>query len=97
MLTYPRAVQEMAVNGALESPPARLGTESEVSSAIVFLLSPAAAYITGVTLPVDGGSQFHKGRLQTMGGHRGLTPFDGFHLKPDFTGTPFEPRKEPNG
>jgi hypothetical protein len=77
--------------------PARLGTESEVSGAIVFLLSPAAAYITGVTLPVDGGSQFHKGRLQKMGGHRGLRPFDVFHLKPDFSGTPFERRAEPKG
>jgi citronellol/citronellal dehydrogenase len=97
MLTYPLAVQELAASGALDSPPARLGTESEVSGAIVFLLSPAAAYITGVTLPVDGGSQFHKGRLQKMGGHRGLSPFDGFHLKPDFSGTPFERRAEPKG
>ena len=32
----------------------RLGTEAEVSAAIVFLLSPAAAFITGVTLRVDG-------------------------------------------
>ncbi len=95
MLTYPRVVQETAAKGASESPPARLGTESEVSGAIVFLLSPAAAYITGVSLPVDGGSQFHKGRLLPMGGHRGLTPFDGFPLKPDFSGTPFAPREEP--
>ena len=33
----------------------RLGTVSEVSSAIVFLLSNAAAFITGTTLRVDGG------------------------------------------
>jgi citronellol/citronellal dehydrogenase len=33
----------------------RLGTAKEVSSAVLFLLSPAAAYVTGVTLPVDGG------------------------------------------
>lgn len=33
----------------------RLGTESEVSAAIVFLLSPAAAFITGSCLRVDGG------------------------------------------
>jgi citronellol/citronellal dehydrogenase len=97
MLTYPRAVQETAVKGAADSPPARLGTESEVSAAIVFLLSPGAAYITGVTLEVDGGSQFHKGRLMRMGRHRGLTRFDGFHLKPDFSGTPFAPQEEPEG
>lgn len=32
----------------------RLGTESEVSAAIAFLLSPAAAFISGATLRVDG-------------------------------------------
>jgi citronellol/citronellal dehydrogenase len=35
-------------------PAQRLGTESEVSAAIVFLLSPAAAFISGSTLRVDG-------------------------------------------
>ena len=33
----------------------RLGTESEVAAAIVFLLSPAAHFITGTCLRVDGG------------------------------------------
>ncbi len=33
----------------------RLGTEEEVSAAVLFLLSPAAAFITGETLKVDGG------------------------------------------
>lgn len=37
-------------------PLGRMGSESEVSSAVVFLLSPAAAYITGTTLRIDGGS-----------------------------------------
>jgi citronellol/citronellal dehydrogenase len=31
-----------------------MGTEAEVSAAIVFLLSPAAAYVSGATLRVDG-------------------------------------------
>jgi citronellol/citronellal dehydrogenase len=79
-----------------ESTPARLGTESEVSAAIVFLLSPGAAYVTGVTLEVDGGQQFQKGRLVKLGHHPGSTRFDGFQLKPDFSGTPFasEHRRE---
>ena len=34
----------------------RVGTESEVSSAVCFLLSDGASYINGVTLKVDGGS-----------------------------------------
>jgi citronellol/citronellal dehydrogenase len=95
MLTYPREVQEIAAREAANAPPARLGTESEVSAAVVFLLSPAAAYVSGVTLAVDGGSQFHKGRLMKIGQHRGLSRFDGFHLKPDFSGTPFAPAGEP--
>lgn len=34
----------------------RVGTESEVSSAVCFLLSDGASYINGITLKVDGGS-----------------------------------------
>jgi NAD(P)-dependent dehydrogenase (short-subunit alcohol dehydrogenase family) len=36
-------------------PLGRLGTVDEVAEAVVFLASPAAAFITGVSLPVDGG------------------------------------------
>jgi citronellol/citronellal dehydrogenase len=89
MLHYPREIQERIVEEMVKSPPARLGTESEVSAAIVFLLSPGAAFVSGVTLAVDGGQQFQKGRLLPMGHHEGIARFDGFHLKPDFSGTPF--------
>ena len=37
------------------SPLGRLGQPEEVASAIVFLLSPAASFINGVTLVIDGG------------------------------------------
>lgn len=33
----------------------RIGKQSEVAGAALFLVSPAASYITGVNLPVDGG------------------------------------------
>jgi NAD(P)-dependent dehydrogenase (short-subunit alcohol dehydrogenase family) len=36
-------------------PLGRLGQTHDVASAISFLLSDAASFITGVTLPVDGG------------------------------------------
>ena len=57
----------------------RLGTESEVSAAIVFLLSDAAAYITGTCLRVDGGAPNAKATWE-MPAHERSTPYDGFHL-----------------
>ena len=90
MLTYTPDVQQRTADEAIKQPAARLGTESEVSAAIVFLLSPAAAFITGETIKVDGGAQFQKFRLIEPGTHAGLTQWNGFHLKPDFTGSPYE-------
>jgi 3-oxoacyl-[acyl-carrier protein] reductase len=40
---------------AADSPFNRMGTPQEFANAAVFLLSPAASYITGVMLTVDGG------------------------------------------
>ena len=37
------------------TPLARLGTPQDVAGTVVFLCSPAAGYVTGVVLPVDGG------------------------------------------
>ena len=46
-----------SIKAALTSkiPMSRLGTGEDVSNAIAFLCSPAAAYISGINLPVDGG------------------------------------------
>jgi len=90
MLTYPEEIQKRTVKESRDVPASRLGTESEVSAAIVFLLCPASAYITGTTVKIDGGSQFHKGRLIRLGRHDRNKAFDAFHLKPDFSGTPYE-------
>ena len=58
----------------------RLGTESEVAAAIVFLLSPAAAFISGSCLRVDGAVPNAK-RVWDGPIARGKTEaFDGFHL-----------------
>jgi NAD(P)-dependent dehydrogenase (short-subunit alcohol dehydrogenase family) len=37
-------------------PSGRIGTADDQAAAIMFLLSPAASHINGVTIPVDGGS-----------------------------------------
>ncbi len=33
----------------------RYGTTDEIAATVAFLVSPAASYLTGVALPVDGG------------------------------------------
>ena len=38
-----------------EIPAGRIGLQEELGSAVAFLCSPAAAYINGINLPVDGG------------------------------------------
>jgi citronellol/citronellal dehydrogenase len=61
-------------------PLGRLGTESEVSAAIVFLLSPAAAFISGACLRVDGAGPNAKRIWAQVGSGATTPPFDGFHL-----------------
>lgn len=53
-----RALQEdPARNAAVlgRTPMNRWGPPDDIAGAVVFLCSPAAAFITGVVLPVDGG------------------------------------------
>jgi NAD(P)-dependent dehydrogenase (short-subunit alcohol dehydrogenase family) len=40
---------------AAAQPVGRLGTADEIATAIVFLASPEASFITGAIIPVDGG------------------------------------------
>lgn len=47
--------QDAKQNFALDIPLGRLGKPGEVASAAVYLLSDAAAFITGADVPVDGG------------------------------------------
>lgn len=73
----------------LEFPPQvplqRYGTEAEISSAIVYLLSPAAAYITGSCVRVDGGTPNFRPAYWKLQPGRNNTPFEGFHraVQPD--------------
>jgi 3-oxoacyl-[acyl-carrier protein] reductase len=48
-------VEEEAQRQAAESPFGRMASPEEFANAAVFLVSPAASYITGVMLSVDGG------------------------------------------
>jgi 3-oxoacyl-[acyl-carrier protein] reductase len=54
-------IEEEARRQSGESPLGRMAKPEEFARAAVFLLSPAASYLTGVMLPVDGG--MYKGTL----------------------------------
>jgi 3-oxoacyl-[acyl-carrier protein] reductase len=54
-------VEEEIAKQSKDSPLGRMGTPEEFANAAMFLVSPAASYITGVMLTVDGG--MYKGTL----------------------------------
>jgi citronellol/citronellal dehydrogenase len=60
-------------------PLGRIGTESEVSSVVCFLLSEGAAFITGVNVRIDGGVPLGTRNIPLPGGGRS-EPYNGFHL-----------------
>jgi citronellol/citronellal dehydrogenase len=60
-------------------PLGRLGTESEVSAAVCFLLSDASAYITGTEIRIDGGVPLANRSIDLPKTDRSQ-PFNGFHL-----------------
>jgi citronellol/citronellal dehydrogenase len=78
MDSYKGPVREMIPKLKRHVPLRRMGTESEVSAAICFLLSPGAAFITGVTLAIDGGAPLDT-PLFPIPDHQRSVPFDGFH------------------
>jgi len=82
---YPPEAGDMLRAMRQTVPAGRFGTEAEVSAAIVFLLSPAASFISGSVLRVDGarpqarmgwGMKLPDAQAQQRAAVR---PFDGFH------------------
>ncbi len=85
MDNYPPEMGPMLRAMTQTIPLGRFGTEAEVSAGIVFLLSPAAAFISGSTLRIDGARpQMRMGWPMRVADARAqeraaITPFEGFH------------------
>ncbi|MDB5752327.1 MAG: short chain dehydrogenase family protein [Ramlibacter sp.] len=82
---YPPEAGDMLREMQATVPAGRFGNEAETAAAIVFLLSPAAAFISGSVLRVDGARpQVRMGWGQVAApaevqGRDAVKPFDGFH------------------
>ena len=50
-----KSEEDVSKNMKSQVPAARFGEANEVANAVVFLCTPAASYINGINLPVDGG------------------------------------------
>ena len=78
MDSYGGAVKAMIPKLREHVPLRRLATEAEISAAIVFLLSPGAAFITGITVQIDGAASLGAPLFPIME-HQRSQPFEGFH------------------
>ncbi|HEV2460680.1 MAG TPA: SDR family oxidoreductase [Ktedonobacterales bacterium] len=58
--TYPAEVQARLAVIAKEIPAGRMGSEREIAAAVTFLLSPAATFISGTALKVDGAGSLYR-------------------------------------
>ncbi|CRM26110.1 MULTISPECIES: SDR family oxidoreductase [Pseudomonas] len=79
MDTYEGAFKAVIPTLREHVPLKRIGTESEVSAAIVFLLSPAAAFISGSTLRIDGAASLGSRAWPLHKAQPSSEPFNGFH------------------
>ena len=82
---YPEEAGPMLREMAKTVPLGRFGTEAETAAGIVFLLSPAAAFISGSTLRIDGARpQVRMGWPMRVADEKiqardSIKPFNGFH------------------
>ena len=77
---YPPEYAPVIRSAVKTIPAGRLGTEAEVAAAIVFLMSPAAAFISGACLRVDGAAPNAKRGWPQVGTGEQPPAFNGFHL-----------------
>lgn len=78
MDTYDGAMKAIIPRLKDSVPLKRLGSEAEVAAAIVFLLSPAAAFINGASLRIDGAASLGSGAWP-LPAAKNNQAFNGFH------------------
>jgi citronellol/citronellal dehydrogenase len=78
MDSYPEMMKTMIRGLKRHVPLRRLATEAEISAVIAFLLSPGAAFVTGITVPIDGGAPLGNAAFPTVD-HERSAPYQGFH------------------
>ncbi|MES2818385.1 MAG: SDR family oxidoreductase [Pseudomonadota bacterium] len=80
MDTYEGAFKAVIPTLREHVPLKRIGTESEVSAAIVYLLSPGAAFISGNTIRIDGAASQGSRAFPLFKTKPGQSPsYNGFH------------------
>ncbi|RLU02743.1 MAG: SDR family oxidoreductase, partial [Ketobacter sp.] len=89
MDTYPDSFKSVIKTLRAAVPLGRMGNEAEVSSAICYLLSDAAAFISGTTIRIDGAASQGNVAIMPLQPHNRSKPFDGFHREviPDLFNT----------
>jgi len=78
MDNYPEHMKQWIRSLGDNVPIKRMGTESEVSSAICFLLSPGASFVNGDCLRIDGAAS-QGGRVWPFPKAKNNEPYNGFH------------------
>lgn len=79
MDTYPDSFKAVIKTLKAAVPLGRMGNEAEVSSAICYLLSDGAAFVSGTTLRIDGAASQGNVAIYPLQAHNKCKPFDGFH------------------
>jgi citronellol/citronellal dehydrogenase len=95
METYPDYVKEQMIGLREAVPMKRFGTEAEVSAGICFLLSPAAAFVSGTCLNIDGAAPLYPHNFP-IPDHTESPYYDGFHRStpPGFLADQFAARPD---
>ena len=70
--TYPQPIQDMLGAAREANPLKRFGTVEDVANSVIFLTSPLASYITGITLYVDGAEHLHGDKMGMVNVIKGM-------------------------